>query len=265
MAGLFPGMDPYLENTDFWEGFHNGFMHYVQEDLQPRLPENYVATLEMRIYFQPEGEPRASRAQRVPDLELVRTGPAPARPAAPDRPEARGTVLELDPVEIREAHLSLREIPSGRLVTSIELLSPANKNAGAGRSAYLAKQWQLYGQGVNLLELDFLRGGTHTLLVSGGRLARLEPFHYLAGIFRAFDPLKYEVLTWTVRDPFPNVPIPLDEGVAEVSLDLGRVFERTYVTGAFHRLLNYAGEADPPLAAEDAAWADPLLRAAGCR
>src|SRR5207302_4244819 len=45
MPSPFPGMDPYLENTDFWEGFHNGFMHYVQEDLQPRLPENYVATL----------------------------------------------------------------------------------------------------------------------------------------------------------------------------------------------------------------------------
>jgi hypothetical protein len=132
MASPFPGMDPYLENTDFWEGFHNGFMHYVQEDLQPRLPENYVATLEMRIYFQPEGETLAARTQRVPDLELVRTGPSPVRPATPDRPEARGTVRELD---------------------------------------------------------------------------------------------------------------------------LGRVFERTYITGAFHRLLNYTGEPDPPLAPEDAAWA----------
>ncbi len=265
MASPFPGMDPYLENTDFWEGFHNGFMHYVQEDLQPRLPENYVATLEMRIYFQPEDETRESRPQRVPDLELVRVGPAPARTPAPDQPASHGTVLELDPEQTREAYISLREIPSGRLVTSIEMLSLSNKTPGAGRSTYLAKQWQLYGQGVNLVELDFLRGGTHTLLVSGARLAGIEPFHYVAGIFRAFDPLKYEVLTWIVHDLFPAVPIPLDEGVAEVGLGLGQVFEKTYATGAFHRLLNYGGEPDPPLAAEDAAWADQLLRASGHR
>src|SRR5437588_6626906 len=99
MASPFPGMDPYLENTDFWEGFHNGFMHYVQEELQPRLPAPYVATLEMRIYFQPEGETRVTPTRRM-----------------------QGTVLDLDPVEIREAFVSLREIPSGRLVSSLEML-----------------------------------------------------------------------------------------------------------------------------------------------
>jgi hypothetical protein len=265
MASPFPGMDPYLENTDLWEGFHNGLIHYVQEDLQPRLPQNYVATLEIRIYFQSEADTRESRTQRIPDPELIRTGPAPVRSPTPAPPAAHGAVLELDPVEIREAYISLKEIPSGRLVTSIEMLSPANKNPGTGRSTYPAKQWQLYGQGVNLVELDFLRGGTHTLLVSSARLARIEPFHYLAGIFRAFDPLKYEVITWTVRDPFPVVPIPLDEGVEEVPLDLGRIFGRTFKTAALQRLLNYAGEPNPPLAAEDAVWADQLLRAAAHR
>ena len=54
MPSPFPGMDPYLENTDFWQGFHNGFMHYAQEMLQPRLPKGYNATLEMRVYFEPD-------------------------------------------------------------------------------------------------------------------------------------------------------------------------------------------------------------------
>jgi hypothetical protein len=262
MVSPSPGVDPYLEGTHFWEGFHNGFLHYVQEDLQPRLPGNYVATLEMRIYFQPEGEPRAPR---VPDLEVVRTGPARPLRSPAGAAQHRGTLLELDPVERREAYVSLREIPSGRLVTSIEMLSPANKAAGVGRTTYLAKQWQLYGQGVNLVELDFLRGGKPTLLVSGARLSGLEPYDYLAGVFRAFEPLKYEALTWTLRDPLPIVPIPLDDGVAEVDVDLGRTFERTFVTGAFRRLLRYSEEPDPPLAPEDAAWSDELLRTAGCR
>jgi len=71
------------------------------------------------------------------------------------------------------------------------------------------------------------------------------------------------VLTWTVRDPFPAVLIPREEGVQEVSLDLGRVFDRTFATGAFERLMNYAGEPDPPLAAEDAACAEDLLGGTG--
>ena len=39
MASPFPGMDPYLENTDFWKGFHNGFIHYVQEDAPEEIVE----------------------------------------------------------------------------------------------------------------------------------------------------------------------------------------------------------------------------------
>jgi hypothetical protein len=266
MDSPFPGMEPYLENTDFWPGFHNGFMHYVQDELQSRLPENYIATLDMRVYYYPEQEEGKVRTQRVPDVELVRTGPALTKAHAEDTATpARGTLLELDPVEVREAHISLKELPSGRLVTSVELLSPDNKSPGPGRQSYLNKQWELYGLGVNLVELDFLRGGLNTLLVSSSRLAGLCPFHYLAGVFRAFDPLQYEVVTWTVRDPLPTISVPLDEALPGVSLDLGQVFRRTFVTGAFRRVLGYSRKSSPTLAPEDEEWADALLREAGLR
>jgi len=256
-------MDPWLEGSGLWQGFHNGFIHYVQDALQQTLPASYVATLEMRVYFEPDPDGSRNREQRVPDLEVIRTGAAPGAPAVVGA--RQGAVLELNPREHREGYLEIHEVPNGRLVTSLELLSPTNKQPGAGRESYLAKQWRLYGQGVHLVELDFLRGGLNTVLAAAERLASLGPFHYLAGIYRAYEPLKYEAIPWAVRDPFPTIPVPLDEGVPEVALNLGEVFRRTWATGAFHRLLPYESEPRPPLAPGDAEWADGLLRAAGLR
>lgn len=262
MPSPFPGMDPYLENTDFWPGFHNGFMHYAQEDLQPRLPPGYVATLEMRVYFEPDPESQFRRLQRVPDLEVVRTVPRGSFPEQ-QRAPATGTVLEINPVQVEEAYLMIRELPGGRVVTSIEMLSPSNKASGAARDEYLSKQWNLYGAGANLVELDLLRGGMNTVLASSARLATLPPFHYLAGVYRASEPLKYEVFPWTVRDPMPVIPLPLDPGVPELAFDLGAVFTRTFDTGAFRRLLRYREEPRPPLEGGDTGWAEDVLRQAG--
>ena len=151
MPSPFPGMDPYLENTDFWQGFHNSFMAFMQEDLQSRLPENYVATLEVRIYLDPDPISERRREQRIPDLEVIRTGPAQASTAAVlERP--RGQVLDLNPVEAREAYVSIRDLPSGNVVTSVELLSPSNKRSGTGRDEYLGKQWHMFDAGANLVE-----------------------------------------------------------------------------------------------------------------
>src|SRR3954465_8506370 len=120
MPSPFPGMDPYLENTDFWPGFHNGFMHYAQEMLQPRLPRGYNATLEMRVYFEPDPDLRVKGEQRVPALQLGRTRPMPVAAGAGGRDA--GVMLELNPIEVREAYLSIKELPSGRVVTIVELL-----------------------------------------------------------------------------------------------------------------------------------------------
>jgi hypothetical protein len=43
------------------------------------------------------------------------------------------------------------------------------------------------------------------------------------------------------------------------------VFDTTYQYGAMERLLEYQSEPTPPLAPEDAAWSDALLRDAGLR
>ena len=57
------------------------------------------------------------------------------------------------------------------------------------------------------------------------------------------------------------VPIPLRERESPVKLDLQALVEHVYESGRYDDL-DYGAELDPPLAPEDAAWAQALLKAA---
>jgi uncharacterized protein DUF4058 len=267
MPSPFPGMDPYLENPDFWQGFHNSLMTYTRDTLQPALPANYIATLEMRIYIEEDPGSGERVRSRVPDREVVRTGPSSSwvQPARRQEVALRGHVMELDPIEYREAYVVIRSVPAGELITSIELLSPTNKRPGEGRDQYRVKQNEMFVAGVNIIEIDLLRRRAHTVLPPAYRVAQLPPFHYLTSIYRISDALKCQVLTWTVREPLPTIPIPLAPEDQELDLDLPVLFNQAYDNGAFRRLLDYKREPDPPLAGEDAEWADALLREVGLR
>ena len=50
MAMIFPGMDPYLESPSLWQGFHNRFIVYLADALQPRLGPRYLTAIESRVY-----------------------------------------------------------------------------------------------------------------------------------------------------------------------------------------------------------------------
>lgn len=269
MPSPFPGMDPYLENPDFWQGFHNRFMTYACDAIQPRLPANYVATLEMRIYVEREF-PNGQREERVPDVEVIRTaqpkrarGTAAVAEGAP--PGIRGYWIYDPPIERREAFINIRSLPGEELITSLELLSPTNKRPGKGRTQYERKQRETVDAGVNLVEIDLVRGGHHTVAVDEDLLSDLPPYAYLACVFRAARDWGYEVFAWTLRDSLPEIPVPLAPEDPELTLNLQALFTQTYDNGRFHRLLRYARNPTPRFAPDDAAWADDLLRGAGYR
>ncbi len=257
----FPGVDPYLEASPLWQGFHNSYIHGLLEAIQPALPDKYVAVMEMRIYLQPTEEGGRTRS-RIPDLQVARTGPQ--QVSSVHASAARGVMLDLDMdlLESREALLNIFEASTRRLVTSVELLSPSNKRPGAGREEYRNKQLRLYGEGVNLVEIDFIRGGMNALLVPGERLSSLGPFDFVTGKLRAAEYLRYEARTWTLRESIPMLTVPLDAEEPEVPVELQAVYQRTFANSAFTRLLNYTRGLVPPLEFEDQDWADQLLAAA---
>jgi hypothetical protein len=58
--------------------------------------------------------------------------------------------------------------------------------------------------------------------------------------------------------------VPDAESLSEV-VDLNDLLHLLYTRASYDLRINYRAQADPPLTGEDAAWADTLLRAAGCR
>ena len=86
----------------------------------------------------------------------------------------------------------------------------------------------------------------------------------LTGVWRATDPMDWALHPMPLRQPLPQVPIPLRENDADVLLDLQPLIERVYVAGG-HDDIDYRKPSQPPLEGDDAAWADQLLRSAGKR
>ena len=160
MPSRFPGMDPFLEDPIVFPDFHDRFNAYFSEALQAGLPEPYYAALGRRAWVE------VSERFIGPDANVIRTSPEVA---------SRGALSTIEiskPVVIHVPHdeqvETLVEIYIGRgndrrLVTAIELLSPANKKSGEkGRDLYLRKQAELLDSKSHLVEIDLLRGGEHT-------------------------------------------------------------------------------------------------------
>jgi hypothetical protein len=64
----------------------------------------------------------------------------------------------------------------------------------------------------------------------------------------------------TVRQPLPTIRIPLAGGDPDVPLGIRAALERAYDAGSYRDRIDYASPCQPPLDADDQAWADALIR-----
>jgi hypothetical protein len=172
-------------------------------------------------------------------------------------------VVIVESSQVREVFIEILAIGDNeeRVVTIIEVLSPGNKAAGSrGREMYLAKQSEALASSVNLLEIDLLRAGEHTVAVPRAELLRQRArWDYLICLHRGGDWDRYEVWHPTVRDRLPRIRIPLADGDPDLTLDLQTIFERCYTEGGYARRIDYRRAPHTPLAESDAAWARELL------
>lgn len=153
-------------------------------------------------------------------------------------------------VEIRDAH--------GRIVTAIEVVSPTNKSDFESRQLYRRKQREYIRSGINLVEIDLIRGGEHVLAVSLKHVKNPLP-PYLICVRRAVEPDLSVVYGASLRERLPVVPIPLRATDRDVALDLQQLVDTCYERGRYASL-DYRRPLNPPLAPEDAAWMEELLR-----
>lgn len=257
MPSRFPGVDPYVELSGRWLGFHNVFMAHCSEMLNAVLPPHYAANVDERVQLVESRDD--GRRRVVPDAAVTREPPRGAGPAP-----ASGSVATLEPAtltlpmdeEVTEWYVDIVELPGRELITSIELLSPSNKDA-RGRALYLAKRRAMFDRGINLVEID--------LLLDGERLETIEPLprgDYYAFVNRANRLPKCDVYAWSIRRTLPKIPIPLKPPDGDVLLDLSAVFDTTFDGGRYAQTLPYDRVPPEQLRGEDRAWAEEHARAA---
>src|SRR5438045_2328289 len=75
MPSPFPGMNPYLENADIWQDFHNRFIPDLAEALTPQADPKYFVKIEDQLYVH---EPATDTRQRVGSSDVsIRPEPVP--------------------------------------------------------------------------------------------------------------------------------------------------------------------------------------------
>jgi hypothetical protein len=255
---IFPGMDPYLESARFWLGVHSRLIVYIADALGPRIAPRYVAAVEERVYV--EGPDR----EVSPDVSIRQE-----RPARPRHGAATATLEADDPVivvaePVHESYVAILDLSAGqRVVTVIELVSPTNKVAGAGRDSYVAKQREVLSSDVHLVEIDLLRQGPHVLAVPEHRARGPRAYDYLTSVNRAEGWRgSFETYPSRLRDRLPRVRIPLAGDDPDVVLDVQAVVEQTYNAGGYRGRIDHSRPCDPPLSPEDCAWAEARIKEA---
>lgn len=267
MRSPFPGMDPYIEACGLWADFHDQLITEAGAALNQSLPERYVARVAARSYVElisPEGE--AVRQSLVPDVSVRSKFDDPAR-------EARAVAVAEDPaavimhglVEIdhRELYLEIRELdPQRRLVTSIEILSPANKRrGGTGWVQYQKKRQAFLAGYAHLVEVDLLRGGQ--------RMPMEEPWPenspYYALVLRKERAPECTVRPLSLRAPLPAIPVPLSPPDEDVVLAIQPLVEAIYTRSRYAQDIDYRTPLQPALASEDTVWLEERLRERGVR
>ena len=248
MPSPFPGMNPFLEREFNGSGFRTHLLMCVRAQLVPQIRSNYIVSLDRRVGARVMSEEEVTTA-RVMFAGLT-AGPS---------------LEPLTVVEEREPYLRILDRETREVVTVIELLSPINKRPGSDRDAFLAKRDRVLASRAGYVEIDLLRGGppmpmneeppggTYRVVVSRGGDGPA-----------AFGPSRppADVWLWELRDPLPNVPVPLKPPHPDAVIDLRAALDRTYDEAGFEDYLHLAPP-DPPLDDADADWAAELLAEAG--
>lgn len=260
-------MDPYLENPLRWQAVHALLITFLYGTLNRTLPEGYVAQMEERIYVL--GEQRGFR----PDVAINRpltVAPQGSGVAVLERPRIVDTtephILRLETNRVTERYLTIvSRAELARVVTTIEILSPANKSTQVGRREYLAKQAIALESDSNLLEIDLLREGKYVLAPPEDALrAECSSWDYLVCLHRA-RVSEYEYWPIHLPNPLPTVRVPLTPTEPDIALSLQEVLKEAYDFGALGRSLHYEAEPEPPLPPRYTEWADALLKEKGIR
>lgn len=243
MPNPFPGMNPYLEQPDFWSDFHNQLVAALARALVPMLLPKYRVVTDKWVYTVTDtmtlalGRPDVSIQQRKLDESSVAT--------VVQRPVQPVPVRVPMPLEIQQAYLEVKDATTQEVVTVVEVLSPANKT-GEGRSQYQAKRERILGGLTNLVEIDLLRAGPPFLL----EIDAIQS-HYRILVSRSQSRPMADLYPFNLADPIPPFPLPLRAEDGEVLVDTQALLEELYEQLGYDYFIGYQSPPPSPWSMSD--------------
>ncbi len=246
----FPGMDPYVERH--WRDFHHSLCTYASDTLQPQLRPQWVARIDERIVGEQFGLCAYTASGNVGSNLHECEARAPSKPI----------ILRVLDEQTTEGFVQIINSKSGRVMTVIEFLTPSVKVPGDARNAYCQKQHQLRAAGVSLVEVNLIRAGEWAMQLPQRLIPPIHQMPYGVVMHRAWRGQEFEYYPIPLDSPLPTIRIPVDEGAADVQLDLQHIVERAYTNGAYDTL-DYRRPLDTPFDEPWGTWVRNTLRNAG--
>jgi hypothetical protein len=215
-------MDPYLEDDTIWPVFQHQLVMCLYQILLPGLVDRYRARVSQRHYV----------TEQALFTSVLRE-------------------------EHHEDYIEIRQRNDGRLVTLVEVVSPANKTTNAGRAAYLDKRREGRSANANLVEIDLVLQGQPTLDYARDGL---PDWDYAVTVTRSTQPDRYEIYTATLQKRLPRFRLPLAADDRDTVLDLHTAFSRCYDQGGFAGKIDYGRDPSTSLSDEDRRWLGEVLQ-----
>lgn len=248
MPSPFPGMNPYLEQEDVWQDFHDALIPAIRDALSPQVSPHFIVKIEEHLYIH---DSEARQRLRIGSGDVTAAGAHGAAAQGTATLEAPAQVL-LPQVDIEtQSFLEVRDRKDRELITVIELLSPTNKKPGPDREQYLAKRANVLHSAAHFVEIDLLRGWQRMPSAN----APSSEYCVMVSVVEERPQAGY----WPVklRDRLPRIPIPLRPPVPLAHVELQALLHLVY-DRAYYKDYIYQGEPTPALTPEDAAWARAL-------
>ncbi len=222
MPSPFPGMDPFLEDEALWPVFHHQLVMCLYQILLPGLVDRYRARVCQRHYV----------TEQALFTSVVRE-------------------------EHHEDYIEIRQRSDGKLVTLLDIVSPANRTSNSGRQAYLDTRRDARAAAANLVEVDLVLQGQPTLDYSR---EGLPDWDYAVTVTRATQAERHEIYSATLQKRLPRFRLPLSPDDRDTVLDLHATFTRCYDQAGFASQVDY--QRDPPVRLKDPdrQWLNDLLR-----
>jgi hypothetical protein len=215
-------MDPFLEDDALWPVFHHQLVMCLYQTLLPGLVDRYRARVAQRAYV----------TEQALFTSILRE-------------------------EHREDYIEIRQRSDGRLVTLLDVVSPANKLTPQGRLAYLDKRREGKGASASIVEVDLILQGQPTLEYSRDGL---PDWDYAVTVTRSTQPERYEIYTTTLQKRLPRFRLPLASDDRDTVVDLHTAFTRCYEQGNFAGRIDYGREPPTRMEEDDRLWLDEVLK-----